>query len=96
MKVTSNIIAIAIASATFGAFAQSGTTSSESTVERSTTVQPSYDGVKVEEKKTTTSTSKPAAYPESKTTTTTTTAKRKSDGDAVVKSKTKTETETKY
>ena len=95
-KVTSSIIAVAIASATVGAFAQSGTTSTETKVERSTTLQPPYDGVKVEEKKTTTSTSKPAGYPESKSTTTTTTAKQKADGDTVVKSKTKTETETKY
>jgi hypothetical protein len=95
-KVTSSVIAIAVASATVGAFAQPGTTSTETKVERSTTVQPPYDGVKVEEKKTTTSTSRPAANPESKSKTTTTTSKRKDEGDTVVKSKTKTETETKY
>lgn len=43
-KVTSSIVAIAIASATVGAFAQPGTTSTETKVERSTTVQPAYDG----------------------------------------------------
>jgi hypothetical protein len=95
-KVTSSIIAVAIASAALGAFAQPGTTSSETTVKQSTTVQPPYEGVKVEEKKTTTGTSRSAGYPETKSTTTTTTAKQKADGDAVVKSKTKTETETKY
>jgi hypothetical protein len=96
-KVTSSIIAVAIAGATFGAFAQPGTTSTETTVERSSTVQPPYDGVKVDEKKsTTTSTTRSAPSPESKSTTTTTTAKRKADGDTVIKSKTKTETENKY
>ena len=95
-KVASSIIAVVIGGATLGAFAQPGTTSTETTVERSSTVQPSYDGVKVDEKKSTTTTTKSAPSPESKTTTTTTTAKQKGDGDTVVKSKTKTETETKY
>ena len=96
-KLISSMIAVGFAGATFGAFAQPVTKSTETTVEKSSTVQAPYDGVRVDEKKsTTTSTTRPAANPESKSTKTTTTSKRKDDGDTVVKSKTKTETETKY
>jgi hypothetical protein len=96
-KVLSSIIAVGFAGATLGAFAQPGTTSTETTVENSSTVQVPKADVRVDEKKsTTTSTTRSAASPESKSTTTTTTAKRKADGDTVVKSKTKTETENKY
>ena len=98
-KVISSMIAVGFAGATFGAFAQPAMNSTETTVEKSSTVQVPKADVRVDEKKsTTTSTTKGAANPESKSTTTTTTSKRKADDDTVVKAKTKTktETETKY
>ena len=97
-KVLSSMIAVGFAGATFGGFAQAAMDSTETTVEKSSTVQVPKDGVRVDEKKsTTTSTTRAAASPESKSTTTTTTSKRKADGDStVVKAKTKTETENKY
>jgi uncharacterized protein YxeA len=96
-KVLSSMIAVAIAGATSGAFAQPTRNSDETTLERS--IQVPKDGVRVDEKKsTTTTTTTPAVKAESKSTTTTTTSERKADGDTKVevKAKTKTETENKY
>ena len=94
-KVIASMVAVAVAGATFGAFAQPK--SSETTVEQSTTVRVPKADVKVDEKKsttTTTTTTKPAPKAESKTTTTTTTSKSKADGDTKVEVKAKTKTET--
>ena len=93
-KVLSSMVVVAIAGATSVAFAQTGMRSSETTVERSTTVQvPKADVTVDENRSTTTTTTTPAAR--AKSTTTTTTSERKGDGDGKVevKSRTKTETE---
>jgi hypothetical protein len=98
-KVLSSMIAVAFAGATFGAFAQPASKSTETTVDQSTTVQVPKADVKIDEKKsTTTTTTRPAPKAESKSTTTTRTSERKADGDTTVevKAKTKTETENKY
>ena len=93
-KVLASMVAVAVAGATFGAFAQPKST--ETTVEQSTTVRVPKADVKVDEKKstTTTTTTRPAPKAESKTTTTTTTSKSKADGDTKVEVKAKTKTET--
>ena len=93
-KVLASMVAVAVAGATFGAFAQPKST--ETTVEQSTTVQVPKADIKVDEKKstTTTTTTRPAPKAETKTTTTTTTSKSKADGDTKVEVKAKTKTET--
>ena len=95
-KVLSSMVVVACASATFGAFAQTATRSTETTVEQSTTVQvPKVDATVEEKRSTTTTTTRPAAESKSKSKTTTTTSERNADG-VEVKTRTKTETEKRY
>ena len=92
-NVLSSALAVAIASLTFGAFAQPATKSTETTVEKSKSVQAPKSDAKVDEKKTTTTTTTdtPTANADSKNNTTTTTSERKSNSDkGEVKSKTTT------
>ena len=91
-KVFSSMVAIAVAGATFGAFAQPAK-KTETTVEQSTTVQAPKGDVKDEKKTTkssTTTTTTPAAKAAAKSSTTTTTSERKADGETKVEVKTKT------
>ena len=95
-KVLSSIVAVAVAGATFGAFAQPAK-KSETTVEQSTTVTAPTGDVK-DKKKTTTSTTtttNPEPTAAAKSSTSTKTTERKSDGSKV-KTETKVETEKKY
>jgi hypothetical protein len=84
-KAVSTMLAIAVATATFGAMAQPAKKSTES-VESSTVQTPSG---KVEEKKSTSSTTATTAAPKTQTTTSSTT-ERKSDSDGKVETKAKT------
>jgi hypothetical protein len=97
-KIFTSMIAVAFAGVSFGAIAQPAT-KSETKVESSTSVQtPKRDGteVKVDEKKTTsTTTAKPGAKVEAKTTTTTTTAAPKASSETKVEVK-KTEEKKSY
>jgi hypothetical protein len=86
-KVVSTMLAIAVATATFGAMAQPAKKSTES-VESSTVQTPSG---KVEQKKSTSSTTATTAAPKAQSSTSTsTTTERKSDSDGKVETKAKT------
>ena len=95
-KVLPSIVALVIGGTTLGAFAQSETQSSQTTIERSTTVDVPKTRAKDEKTTNTTTTTKHGILggEKSKTTTSSTTSRREPEATPSTKTKSTTTTET--